>query len=71
MADHEISRASTIEGLPVAPSLGPVPQSEHLAKSASHNFLACPLEGLAGLLALTLGQEKRKKKTKGGEPCQT
>lgn len=33
MTDHEISRASTTEGLPVAPSLGPTLQSEHLAKN--------------------------------------
>lgn len=32
MPDHDISRASTTEGLPLAPSLGPVLQQEHLAK---------------------------------------
>src|SRR5262249_49098284 len=32
MAEQEISRASTIEGLPVAPSLGPTLQAEELPK---------------------------------------
>ncbi len=32
MPDHEISRASTTEGLPIAPSLGPALQSEELPK---------------------------------------
>src|SRR4029453_6777004 len=32
MPDHEISRASTTKGLPIAPSLGPALQSEELPK---------------------------------------
>ena len=56
MADHEASRASTTDGLPVAPSLGPALDAAHVPHQRTENQRRIILiSGIAILVAFGSG----------------
>jgi CIC family chloride channel protein len=56
MADHEASRASTTDGLPVAPSLGPALEATHVPHQRQENQRRIVLiSGIAVLVAFAAG----------------
>ncbi|MGE0683455.1 MAG: chloride channel protein [Candidatus Binatia bacterium] len=56
MPDHDISRASTTDGLPIAPSLSPTLQLEHLSKDQTQlDRRVLFLSGLAIIIAIAAG----------------
>jgi H+/Cl- antiporter ClcA/predicted transcriptional regulator len=56
MADHEAARASTTDGLPVAPSLGPALDLAHVPRQRAENYRRIVLiSGIAVLVAFGAG----------------